>query len=66
MDGGQLLQCIRAYRPESGKRIPAIAATSYTREFASSEIVKAGFDRFLPKPLEPERLVAEILELVDA
>jgi CheY-like chemotaxis protein len=51
MDAGQLLRCIRDYKTESGRPLPAIAMTSYTREFTFTEITEAGFDRFLPKPL---------------
>ena len=64
MNGGELLQSIRFGQADASEQIPAIAVTSYTREFALTEITQAGFDAFLPKPIEPEQLVAGIQELV--
>ena len=64
MNGGELLQSIRLGQAEAGRWIPAIAVTSYTREVVLTEIIRAGFDAFLPKPIDSEQLVAEILELV--
>lgn len=64
MTGAELLQYIRFGQPDASKQIPAIAVTSYDREFSWAEATQAGFNAFLTKPIEPEQLVAEILTLV--
>ncbi len=40
MSGTELLQSIRFGQPDASKQIPAIAITSYTREFALTEITR--------------------------
>jgi CheY-like chemotaxis protein len=44
--------------------LPAIAVTSYTREVDAERALKAGFQRFMSKPLDPNELVQQILNLV--
>ncbi len=66
IDGDQLLRYIRSWTVESTRYIPAIAVTSYTREVNSREICKAGFDRFMSKPVDADRLVLAIQELLNA
>jgi CheY-like chemotaxis protein len=64
MNGGELLKTIRFKQADISQQIPAIAVTSYSREYSWTEAIKAGFDRFLLKPIEPDQLVSEILSLV--
>lgn len=63
-DGDWLIQAIR--QAESGKMppLPAIAITSYTREFSADTVLEAGFDRFLPKHIDAEAIISTILDLV--
>ncbi|MBV8884814.1 MAG: response regulator [Chroococcidiopsidaceae cyanobacterium CP_BM_RX_35] len=62
-DGCLLLKKVRRRAALQGREIPAIAITSYTREVNSTLMRQAGFQHYLPKPLDPEELVAAIVSL---
>jgi CheY-like chemotaxis protein len=62
-DGTWLIQHIREER-QLNRTIPAIAVTSYTREFSIQRAFEAGFQQFLTKPIDPYDLVAAILHLL--
>lgn len=61
-NGDWLIQHIRACE-DALKSIPAIAVTSYTREFTKQRILNAGFQRFITKPFDPDELIAAVLTL---
>ena len=63
-DGDWLIQEIRQAELERIARLPAIAITSYTREFAADKMLEAGFDRFLPKRFDSAEIISTILDLV--
>lgn len=65
MDGYTLLQRIRTLPPEQGGEIPAIAVSAYAREEDRCIAIKKGFQRHIPKPLDPEILAFTILELTE-
>lgn len=46
--------------------IPVIALTGFSSEGDRAGAVKAGFRGFLPKPCEPQRVVAEVQRLIGA
>lgn len=54
IDGYMLLRQIRSMPPEQGGRVPAIALTAYAAEFDQKQALKAGFQRHLSKPIEPD------------
>jgi diguanylate cyclase len=56
LDGYELAQRLRA----QGLGVPMIALTAFTREEDRERGMKAGFDAYLRKPLEPGELVAAI------
>ncbi|MBD1926070.1 PAS domain S-box protein [Trichocoleus sp. FACHB-90] len=62
MDGYMLMRQIRAL-PE-GKQIPAIALTAYAGEVDRQQAEAAGFQRHVAKPIDPEVVVAMVVELV--
>lgn len=64
LDGRELLQTIRTLPDPTVSQLPAIAVTSYDRDYSVSAALGAGFDHFLWKPFEPESLVTAILALV--
>jgi signal transduction histidine kinase/ActR/RegA family two-component response regulator len=64
VDGYMLLQQIRQRSPEQGGSVPAIALTAYAGEYDQRQALKAGFQKHLPKPVEPDTLVEVISELV--
>jgi CheY-like chemotaxis protein len=47
-------------------QIPAVALTSYVRVEDRARALSAGFNMFVPKPVEPEELVTAIANLVEA
>ncbi|MBD1835632.1 PAS domain S-box protein [Cyanobacteria bacterium FACHB-472] len=64
MDGYMLMRQIRAL-PE-GKEIPAIALTAYAGEVDRQQATAAGFQRHVAKPIDPEVVVAMVVELVSS
>ena len=62
MDGYTLMQTIRAMSHIG--QIPAIALTAYTTETDQKKVFSAGFQKYLPKPMEVNQLVEAILALV--
>jgi PAS domain S-box-containing protein len=61
MDGYELIRSIRAL--PAGRAIPAIALTAYAGEIDQKQAIAAGFQRHLAKPLAPDRIISDILEL---
>ncbi|MCC5627939.1 response regulator [Nostoc sphaeroides CHAB 2801] len=66
MDGYMLIRKVRTWTPEQGGQIPAIALTAFARNDDQEEALKAGFQMHLPKPFNPEELIAAIAQLVEA
>jgi CheY-like chemotaxis protein len=64
MDGYRLMQQIRSRPPSQGGLVPAIALTAYAAELDQKRALQAGFQQHLTKPLEPERLVHAIVNLL--
>jgi PAS domain S-box-containing protein len=61
-DGVSLLHLLRAR--EQSATLPAIAVTGYAGEANRERILAAGFDGFVPKPLDPIRLADEIVRVL--
>jgi PAS domain S-box-containing protein len=66
VDGYMLMQQVRRLSPEQGGRIPAIALTAYAGEFDQRQAMAVGFQRHVPKPVEPETLVRVVVTLLDS
>ncbi|MEH1916374.1 PAS domain S-box protein [Nostoc sp.] len=64
MDGYMLLREVRKLPPEQGGQIPAIALTAYAGEINYNQAMAAGFQKHLPKPVDPVDLAAAIVSLV--
>jgi CheY-like chemotaxis protein len=54
LDGKELLQTIRGLPDPTVRYLPAIAVTSYHRDYSVTDALRAGFDRFLSKQCLPE------------
>ena len=63
-DGYMLLRQVRALPPEQGGLVPAIALTAYAGEIDYRLALAAGFQRHLSKPLDPDKLVQAMLDLL--
>ncbi|GAB1544210.1 hypothetical protein NUACC21_68860 [Scytonema sp. NUACC21] len=64
MDGYMLMQQIRQLSPEKGGLVAAIALSGYAGEYDQRQALKVGFQKHIPKPVEPEALVNAISELI--
>ncbi|MFN6566433.1 ATP-binding protein [Dendronalium sp. ChiSLP03b] len=62
-DGYMLMRQVKALQAH-GKQIPAIALTAYAGDFNQQQALKAGFQKHLAKPIEPEELVNVIATLI--
>ena len=63
MDGYELLRSIRALQPGEGGRTPAAALTAYARAEDRRQALKAGFEMFIPKPVEPSEFLVVVAAL---
>ncbi|MEH2417373.1 PAS domain S-box protein [Nostoc sp.] len=64
MDGYMLLREVRKLPPEQGGQIPAIALTAYAGEINYNQAMAAGFQKHLPKPVDPMDLATAIVNLI--
>ncbi|MBK9713443.1 MAG: response regulator [Kouleothrix sp.] len=62
-DGYWLIHHVRALAPEEGGGIPAVALTAYVRVEDRIRVLAAGFQQYVPKPLEPAEFRAVIARL---
>jgi len=63
-DGYALIQKVRNLPPEAGGEIPAIALTAYARTEDRERCLRAGYDAHLSKPVDLQRLVSAIAQLM--
>ncbi|MFN2493571.1 MAG: ATP-binding protein [Pyrinomonadaceae bacterium] len=62
-DGYSLIQQLRAL--EATKLIPTVALTSYVRVEDRTRALSAGFNMFVPKPVQPDELITAIANLAE-
>jgi signal transduction histidine kinase len=62
-DGLWLIRSLRAYGRDGARTIPAVAMSAFADEKHRHASLAAGFDRFLPKPLETPALIRAITDL---
>lgn len=62
-DGYALIEKLRAMDEKNGKQTPAVALTSYVRVADRTRALSAGFNMFVPKPVEPNELISAIAHL---
>lgn len=55
-DGYWLMRAIRALPPEAGGKTPAVALTAYVRMEDRLRVLEAGFQQYVPKPVDPDEL----------
>lgn len=65
-DGYSLMQRVRSLASHDGGTTPAIALTAFTRPEDRRRALAAGFDVFLPKPLNVESLEFAVAALTSA
>lgn len=57
-DGCWLLRQVRAHTGAADVR--AVAVTAFTERYVRDQVLAAGFDAFVPKPIDPETLCVEL------
>jgi signal transduction histidine kinase len=62
-DGYELVRELRALEERTGRHLPAVALTSFTRGQDEDHAREAGFDAHCPKPLRPLKLVGLVARL---
>jgi PAS domain S-box-containing protein len=55
-DGYWLIEQVRALAPEEGGATPAVALTAYVRVEDRLRVLAAGYQQYVPKPVEPAEL----------
>ncbi len=63
-DGYSLIDKLRKTETGNG-RIPAVALTSYVRVEDRTRALSAGFNMFVPKPVQPNELISAIASLAE-
>jgi signal transduction histidine kinase/two-component SAPR family response regulator len=64
-DGYSLVQRVRALPSERGGQTPAVALTAHAGAVDRAKLLGAGFDRHVPKPVQPTELVTVVATLAD-
>jgi signal transduction histidine kinase/ActR/RegA family two-component response regulator len=64
-DGYSLIRKLRELGIESGNQTPAVALTAYVRIEDRARALSAGFNMFVPKPIEPDELITAIASLTE-
>lgn len=64
-NGYSLISRVKALEAESGKQIPTVALTAYVRVEDRARALAAGFNLFVPKPVDPNELITAIANLAE-
>jgi CheY-like chemotaxis protein len=61
-DGYWLLRQVRALAP--GAAVPAVALTAFTERYSKDQVLAAGFDAFISKPIDPTDLCRALRQVL--
>ena len=64
-DGYSLIRKLRLLEGSRKRPIPAVALTSYVRVEDRARALSAGFNMFVPKPVQPDELISAIANLAE-
>lgn len=64
-DGYSFIRKVRSLSVDEGGQIPALALTAYARVEDRLQVLSAGFQMHVPKPLEPAELIAVVHSLAE-
>jgi CheY-like chemotaxis protein len=62
-DGYEFIRKVRSRGPQQGGSIPAVALTAYARAEDREHALAAGFQMHVPKPVDPDELIAIVARL---
>jgi CheY-like chemotaxis protein len=63
IDGYDFIRQVRARGSQNGGNVPAAALTAYARTQDRLRVLSAGFQMHVPKPIQPDELIAVIASL---
>jgi CheY-like chemotaxis protein len=63
-DGYWLLREVRALAPAAA--VPAVALTAFTERYSRDQVLAAGFDAFIAKPIDPTDLCRALRQILRA
>jgi CheY-like chemotaxis protein len=63
-DGFAFIRALRKLPAKRGGMLPAIAISAYYEDFARPEALRLGFNEYLEKPLELNRLASTLARLI--
>jgi signal transduction histidine kinase len=63
MDGYDLIRELRSRETGSGRCLPAVAVTAFSREEDRQRVLREGYHEHVPKPVNTTRLIGVLLEL---
>jgi signal transduction histidine kinase len=63
MDGYELIRELRAWEEGSGRRLPAVAVTAFTRTEDRERVLREGFSEHVAKPVNTVRLIGVLADL---
>ena len=62
-DGFSLIRQVRAMGTEAGGQIPAVAITAYASDRERQQVMDAGFQMHIAKPVDPTQLIRAVANL---
>jgi PAS domain S-box-containing protein len=65
VDGYSFIRQVRALPPAQGGQVPAAAVTASTRPEDRTRVLSAGFQVYVPKPVDPIELVMALANLIN-
>ena len=63
-DGLEVIREVKSWAAEAGATLPALALSAYARTEDRDRALSAGFDVYVPKPVDPTELVRAVARLV--
>jgi signal transduction histidine kinase len=63
MDGYELIRDLRILEEGTGRRLPAVAVTAFTRTEDRERVLQEGFSEHVPKPVNTARLIGVLADL---
>lgn len=64
IDGMHFMRTVRERGPTGGGSLPAVALTAHTRAVDRTRVLQAGFNAHVPKPVDPEELLAVLTSVL--
>ncbi|MEZ5425219.1 MAG: ATP-binding protein [Pyrinomonadaceae bacterium] len=64
-DGYTMLSNLRKFPPEKGGEIPALALSAFASVENKKMAIESGFQKYHTKPFQPDRIIQDILDLIN-